>query len=69
MTIRLKTIEDVNNFVNICSKCDHDVYAIQDELKINAKSILGIYSLNLLKEFEVATSIDNFYKNIERWKC
>ncbi len=75
MIIKLNTIEDINEFVNICSKyysCDIDVK--QDRHIVNAKSILGIFSLNTLKPMSVVidTKIKDlkigFYNDIDKWK-
>ena len=48
--IRLSTIEEVRNFVNIVSKYDYVV---------DAKSIMGIFSLDLLNKIEVTVHSDN----------
>lgn len=75
MTIRLNTIENVNDFAKICSKyenCNIDVK--QGRQIIDGKSILGIYSLNLLKNLEVSIDTTNkcmkkdFYEKIKKWK-
>jgi len=75
MTIRLNTIENVNDFAKICSKyenCNIDVK--QGRQIIDGKSILGIYSLNLLKNLEVSIDTTNkcmkkdFYEEIKKWE-
>lgn len=43
----LGTIEGVKNFVNIVSKFDCDVDIISGRYVIDAKSIMGIFSINL----------------------
>lgn len=75
MTIRLRTIEDVNDFVSICSKYqDSDIDVKQGRQIINGKSILGIFSLNLLENLIVIIDTENenskigFYNNIQKWK-
>ena len=74
MNINLKTIEDVHNFVSICSKyhdCNIDVK--QDRQIINGKSILGIFSLNLLDPLKIIVDSENknlkieFYNDIQKW--
>ena len=76
MTIRLRTIEDVNDFVAICSKYqDSDIDVKQGRQIINGKSILGIFSLNLVEPVKVIMDSENdnskigFYNNIQRWKA
>ena len=75
MIIELKTIQDVNDFVEISSKYyDSDIVIEQDRYKVDGKSILGIFSLNLLEPVKVIidSKDDNskkaFYDDIEKWK-
>lgn len=51
--IMLSTIEDVKNFVNIVTGCTFDVDLISGRYAIDAKSIMGIFSLDLSKPIEV----------------
>ncbi len=46
--IRLTTLEDVRNFVNIVTKYDLEVDVCSGRYVVDAKSILGIFSLDLL---------------------
>ena len=45
-TIRL-TPEDVKHFVDVASKCDFDIDIFYNHFIIDAKSILGILSMDL----------------------
>ena len=47
VNILLGTINDVKNFVNIVSQYDFDVDLISGRYAIDAKSIMGIFSLDL----------------------
>ena len=47
--IRLNATEDVKEFVKAASKCDFDVDISYNRVLIDAKSILGIFSLGLAK--------------------
>ncbi len=50
MRIRLNMIEEIMKFINgCCSKFTGKIFAEQNNQKINAKSILGLYSLDLSK--------------------
>ena len=49
VTIRLNTINDVKQFVNTVCKCDYDVDLISGRYAVDAKSIMGIFSLDLSK--------------------
>lgn len=48
MYITLKTIEDIRNFVNIVVLLRYEVDLIQGRYVVDAKSIMGIFSLDLL---------------------
>lgn len=58
-TIYFKTIADVKNFVNIISNCDYDVDLISSKYVIDAKSIMGIFSLDLSKPIKIVLHNDN----------
>jgi len=45
----LNSIEKVKGFVNDVSKFDNDFELISDRYTIDAKSIMGIFTLNLAK--------------------
>ena len=47
--IRLSTIADVRDFVNIVSKSDVDIDLQSGRYVVDGKSIMGIFSLDLLK--------------------
>ncbi len=75
MEIKLDTIKDINDFVNICSKChDSEIDIKQGKYVVDGKSILGIFSLNLLEPVKVIIDSEkdsskiSFYNNIEKWK-
>lgn len=75
MQIKLEMINDVNNFVKACTNYyAGDIYARQGKQTINAKSLLGMYSLNLSEPVgvEIETEDDeikkNFYNYISKWE-
>ena len=51
--IMLNSINDVKAFVNTVNKYDFDVDLISGRYAIDAKSIMGIFSLDLSKEIRV----------------
>ena len=57
--IRINTINDVKEFVSIVSKCDYDVDIISGRYAIDAKSIMGIFSLDLSKDLELHVHSDD----------
>ena len=48
--IMLKTINDVKAFVNSVVKCDFDVDLTSGRYTVDAKSIMGIFSLDLMNK-------------------
>ena len=57
--ILLSSINDVKKFVNIVSKYDFDVDLISDRYVVDAKSIMGIFSLDLSKAIKVEIHSDD----------
>ena len=57
--IRINTIEDVKNFVTTVTKCNYDVDIVSGRYAIDAKSIMGIFSLDLSKPLEPRVHSDD----------
>ncbi len=57
--IRINTINDVKDFVTIVTKCNYDVDIVSGRYAIDAKSIMGIFSLDLSKTLELRVHSDN----------
>ena len=53
--IRLSTISDVRDFVNIVASYDGDVDLISGRYMVDGKSIMGIFSLDLLDPITLQT--------------
>jgi len=53
LKIKLNTIEDVKKFCDITNELGYDIYAKQGRYVVNAKSVMGVFSLNLLEGFTV----------------
>ena len=51
--IMLDSINKVKKFVNIVSKCDYDVDLTSGRYVVDAKSIMGIFSLDLSKPIKI----------------
>ena len=60
--IRLKTLEDVRNFVNIVTRYDIDIDLSSGRYVVDAKSIMGIFSLDLLSPITLTAHSDNTEK-------
>jgi phosphotransferase system HPr-like phosphotransfer protein len=57
--IRLSTIADVRDFVNIVSQSDVDVDLASGRYLVDGKSIMGIFSLDLTKPVKLIFHDDN----------
>ena len=57
--IRLSTIADVRDFVNIVSATDIDVDLSSGRYIVDGKSIMGIFSLDLLSPIKLTAYSDN----------
>lgn len=66
--IMLKTINDVKAFVNSVAKYDFDVDLLSGRYTVDAKSIMGIFSLDLSKAITMEIHSDdcqNFLNEIK----
>jgi phosphocarrier protein HPr len=53
MHIILKSINDVKDFVNIANKYNFDIDLVSGRYTVDAKSIMGIFSLDLSNPIKV----------------
>lgn len=69
-TIMLNTINDVKDFVNTVAKYDFDIDLISGRYAVDAKSIMGIFSLDLSQKIRVEAHTEDateFIKEIEKF--
>ena len=59
VNIRLSTIADVRDFVNIVAKSDIDVDLQSGRYVVDGKSIMGIFSLDLLSPITLTAQSDD----------
>ena len=57
--IRLSSIQDVRNFVDIVTKHNIDVDLSSGRYVVDAKSIMGIFSLDLLSPITLSAQTEN----------
>ena len=57
--ISLNSIDKVKSFVNAITQFDYDFDLISGRYVIDAKSIMGIFSLDLSKPIDLAIHVDN----------
>lgn len=69
--ITLKTVQDVRDFVNVVILSDFDVDLVQGRYTIDAKSIMGIFSLDLLSPITLVAHTDyaeDFFDKIAKFE-
>lgn len=57
--ICLSTIADVRDFVNIVNRTDCDIDLVSGRYVVDAKSIMGIFSLDLMSPIELTAHTDD----------
>ncbi len=57
--IKLNTINEVKEFVNIVLQCPYDVDLVSGRYIIDAKSLMGIFSLDLTRPIDLEADIDS----------
>ena len=72
MEIILPSIKEVRDFVNLVVLADYEVDLAQGRYIVDAKSIMGIFSLDLLSPITVIAHTeyaDDFFAKLERFKA
>lgn len=59
VTIKLKEIKDVYDFVAIVTTYPGDIDIVSGRYRVNAKSIMGIFALDLTKPLDLEILGDN----------
>ena len=70
--IVLKTIQDVREFVNTVVQVEYEVDLAQGRYNIDAKSIMGIFSLDLLSPITMiahTANAESFFAKMEKFKA
>lgn len=68
--ISLKTIDDVKDFVNIVTKYNFDIELSSGRYVVDAKSIMGIFSLELDKNITLTAHTNeetDFFDKIKKY--
>ena len=69
-TVNLQAINDVKEFVNIVMKYDFDIDLVSGRYAVDAKSIMGIFSLDLSKPIQLnahTDDADKFLKETDKF--
>ncbi len=67
ISIKLNTPQDVKDFCFITSSFKSNIYVCSEKYKINAKSILGLFSLNLSETLTVIIEDHFMYDESKRY--
>ena len=57
--IKLSTIEDIRKFVDIVTRQDYDIDLSSGRYVVDAKSIMGIFSLDLMNKILLTAHTDD----------
>jgi hypothetical protein len=69
--IFLSSVKDVRDFVNMVIGINYDVDLMQDKYVIDAKSVMGIFALDLMTPITViahSDRTDDFFLGLEKFK-
>ena len=72
MQIKLFTVQQIREFVNTVILLEYEVDLVQGRYLIDAKSIMGIFSLDLLAPITVRAHSENaarFFEKLEQFKA
>jgi phosphotransferase system HPr-like phosphotransfer protein len=58
-TVVLRAIDDVKDFVNTITRFEFDIDLVSGRYAVDAKSIMGIFSLDLSKPIELQAYTDD----------
>lgn len=70
VTIQLHQVNQVREFADLASKCPFDIDLVSGRYTVDAKSLLGIYSLDLNRPLQVVIygdNVDDFVKKLEQY--
>ena len=59
VSIRLSTVQEIRDFVDTTARIDEDIDLLSGRYVVDAKSIMGIFSLDLLNPITMTVMADN----------
>ncbi len=68
LSISLSSISNVKEFVEIVTMSDFEIDLVSGRYTVDAKSIMGIFSLDLAKPIELVAHTDNADELFEKLK-
>lgn len=69
MTVKLNTISDIKNFIRKVVQCKGDVFALCGSYRVDAKSLMGLLSLDLEQPItlEISDTNSSVFEELKPW--
>ena len=64
--VRLDTVTDAKRFVNLCNVMDFPISLVSERYVVDAKSLMGIFSLDLSKPAEVQAECSEDHEFVKK---
>ncbi len=65
--IKLNNMKDIQEFNNIASEFGADVAVHEGQIMVDAKSLLGLLTLDISKPVDCVTEDEHFYKRVKKF--
>jgi phosphocarrier protein HPr len=68
--ILLDTIDKIADFIKVVSKIEYDVDLVKGRYTVDAKSVVGVFTLDLSKEVKIIihTNDENILDKFKEWR-
>lgn len=68
--ILLDTIDKITDFIKVVSKIEYDVDLVKGRYTVDAKSVVGVFTLDLSKEVKIIihTNDENILDKFKEWR-
>jgi phosphocarrier protein HPr len=68
--ILLDTIDKIADFIKVVSKIEYDVDLVKGRYTVDAKSVVGVFTLDLSKEAKIIihTNDENILDKFKEWR-
>jgi phosphocarrier protein HPr len=68
--ILLDTIDKIADFIKVVSKIEYDVDLVKGRYTVDAKSVVGVFTLDLSKEAKIIihTDDENILDKFKEWR-
>ena len=63
----IKNVKNIKNFIAVSQSCTSEVFIVSGKYRVNAKSILGLFSLDLSNPVSLICEDENDYPKFKEW--